>query len=131
MIVATVLLAIGVVGTQMCIGSAVRATVISQKYRQAGLLARQELTELQTDSTQMTAGEHHGDFGQNYPDYTWSSLVETTQYPILFKVTLTVNWTDGQANRSVQLVTYAVTPTTSSTGTTNPLSGTNTGMGMP
>ncbi|HZO87604.1 MAG TPA: prepilin-type N-terminal cleavage/methylation domain-containing protein [Chthonomonadaceae bacterium] len=92
MIVATLLLAIGVVGALTAISTATRASGMAEQIQTAALLARRRLTEVELQPEALVGGEQQGNFGAEYPGYLWRQSVETTGYPDLFKVTLTLRW---------------------------------------
>lgn len=116
MIVATMLLAIGAVAAMMCIGSATRAAGVSREYATAARMAEQRFAEIAQQPDQIQGGTQSGDFGQDYPGYSWEQTVETTDFAGLVRVTLTITWVSGPVQRSAQFVSYAETnPAGSST----------------
>ena len=121
MIVATVLLAIGVVASLTAISSATKTTKVADDYTTATLLAQQQLATIETQLESLTGGTQNGDFGDNYRGFKWEQNTETTDYPNLYRVTLTVNWGQGAKPNSLQIVTYEIaqqqTTTSGATGT--------------
>ena len=115
MIVATLLLAIGAVAALMCIGSATRAAAVSREYATAARMAEQRFAEIVQQPDQIQGGSQSGDFGSDYPNYTWDQTVETTDFPGLVRVTLNINWGSGPVQRTAQFVSYAETNPASST----------------
>ena len=124
MIVATMLLAIGAVAAMMCIGSSTRAATVSRQYATAAMMAEQRFAEIVQQPDQVQGGSSSGDFGQDYPGYTWDQTVETTDFTGLVRVTLNINWSTGPIQRTAQFVSYAETSpagsSTTGTGTTTP-----------
>jgi Tfp pilus assembly protein PilV len=110
MVVATVLLALGVVGALACISSATRSTSISSEYTTAALLAQQKFSELEAQASQIQGGEQNGDFGEEYPNFTWRQQVEATAITSLMRVTVVIEWRSGSITRSAQFVSYVIVP---------------------
>lgn len=105
MIVATVLLALGVVAALGCIASATRATSVAGEYTTAALLAQQRFAELQVQPDEVASGQQQGEFGELYPGYTWSQSSEPTGIEGVYRVSLVVEWQTGQALRSARFAT--------------------------
>jgi general secretion pathway protein I len=110
MVVATVLLALGVVGALACISSATRSTSISSEYTTAALLAQQRIAELEAAPDQVQGGEQNGDFGEQYPTFTYRQQVETGTVGSLMRVNLTIEWRSGARPRQAQFATYILIP---------------------
>lgn len=111
MIVAAILLVVGVVAALTCIGSATRSTALAAEYTTAALLAQQRFAEIEAQSDQLTSGDQQGDFGEDFPGYSWHQTVETTDFSGLVRVALTIEWPSGATRRSAQFVTYEQTQT--------------------
>ena len=110
MVVAIVLLALGVVGALACISSATRSTSISSEYTTAALLAQQKLAEVEAQPEQIQGGEQSGDFGEEYPTFSWRQNTESSSIASLMRVTLSIEWKSGAIPRQAQFVTYLLTP---------------------
>jgi type II secretion system protein I len=110
MVVATVLLALGVVGALACISSATRSTSISSEYTTAALLAQQKLAELEAQPDQIQGGEQSGDFGEEHPTFSWRQQVDSTSITSLMRVTLHIEWKSGSLPRSAQFASYVLLP---------------------
>ena len=110
MVVATVLLALGVVGALACISSATRSTSISSEYTTAAFLAQQKFAELEAQPDQIQGGEQNGDFGEAHPTFSWRQQVESTTIASLMRVTLQVEWRSGALSRSAQFASYILIP---------------------
>lgn len=106
MVVATLLLAIGVVSALICISSATRASIVASQYRQAVRLAQQRIAEMESQPDSISSGDSQGDFGSDSPGYRWKQTAENTDFTNVLKVTLTVQWDNGVNGRSIQIVTY-------------------------
>lgn len=116
MIVAAALLVIGVAATLKAIGMATRTTGIASEYTTASLLAQQRISEIEAQPDQISGGSQTGDFGEEYPQFSWEMATETTDFSNLIKMTITVSWTSAGAlgKRSAQFVTYETIPPTNS-----------------
>ena len=106
MIVATVLLAVGVVATLGAIHAAAQTTQAADGAQMSALLAQKQLTQLELQPDQLTGGDQQGEFGDEYPGYKWQQSVEATDYANLFKVTLTVSWGSGNDQHKREFITY-------------------------
>lgn len=106
MIVATVLLAIGVVGTMGAIHTASQTTLLADGAQTAALLAQKQITQLELQPNQLTGGDQQGDFGDEYAGYKWQQNAEATDYPNLFKVTMTITWGGFNDTHKREFVTY-------------------------
>jgi hypothetical protein len=117
MIVATLLLAIGVVACLGAIGASTRATTVAKEYTTATLLADRHISELESDPNMLRSGEQSGDFGDEYPGFTWSHSIEQTDITGLLQVSVTIEWTDGVSRNSALFTTYEPQPQSNATGT--------------
>ena len=54
----------------------------------------------------LSGGDQQGDFGPTYTGYKWQQTVEATDYPNLFKVTLTVTWGGGNNPQQYEYTTF-------------------------
>ena len=106
MIVATVLLAIGVVGTMGAIHTAAQTTLLADGAQTAALLAQKQITQTELQPSQLSGGDQQGDFGDEYAGYKWQQNTEATDYPNLFKVTLTITWGGLNDAHKREFVTY-------------------------
>lgn len=110
MIVATLLLAIGVVAALIAISAATRATAAANDYTTATLLAQQRFAEIAAQPDQLTGGQQEGDFGADYPGFAWQQSVEPAGVAGLVRVTLIIEWGSGLTRRSASFVTYEQVP---------------------
>jgi general secretion pathway protein I len=106
MIVATMLLALAVVGALVAYNSATQSASHSERLHTVSLLAQRRLTELELQSDSLTGGEQQGDFAPEYPEYRWQQVVEPTEYQNLYRVALTVRWGTPTTPRERTFVTY-------------------------
>lgn len=106
MIVATVILALAIVGAISAIGSSTRATEASERMQTAAILAQSKLTELELQASSLTSGEQQGDFGAEYAQYRWRAVMDTTEFEKLLRVTLTISWGDPNRGTGREFVTY-------------------------
>lgn len=116
MIVATLLLAIGVSAAMLALSTSSQASYRAERVQTAALLAQKQMTEIELQTSQLTGGEQQGNFGEQYPEYKWKENVEATNYPELFKVTLTVQWDLGHTPpRESLFTTYLRNPQNATT----------------
>jgi general secretion pathway protein I len=74
----------------------------------AALLAQARMAEIETDDTADLA-DGSGDFGQDFPDYTWRVEVSATEgSPLLKKISVTVTHQRLAVRNRYQLVYYRV-----------------------
>ncbi len=101
-LLATVILAGGLLIVLQAINRSIRGVALSRQYTIASLLAQQKLAELEAGL--LSAGETEGDFGEEYPDYLWEiSVMGRGELDVdLEEVTLVVSW----AGRSLSVTTY-------------------------
>lgn len=111
MVVATIVLAVGGVAAMMAISACVRTVGDAESYSRAAMLAEMRLAELEARPDAVSSGEQQGDFGEEYPGYSWIQTVEPTDMPEVVRVTVTVTWPmgfrRGQASFTTMLRTTA------------------------
>ena len=61
------------------------------------LLAERHIAELEEADTSTMTGEKTGDFGEDYPGYTYTESIETTLLTGYYKYSLRVEW-GGEGN---------------------------------
>src|SRR5512140_2623628 len=77
-LVATVILALGLIGALTAFSLASRASGASRNDTVLPMLAEQKLSELKTfPRDELKAGTYEGDFGEEHPGYTWSMTIGT------------------------------------------------------
>ncbi|MEN6474363.1 MAG: prepilin-type N-terminal cleavage/methylation domain-containing protein [Syntrophaceae bacterium] len=64
----------------------------SKFYTTSTLLAERRVAEVKTATTPMGMGEDKGDFGVDYPGYTYRENLETTPLTGYYKYTLRIFW---------------------------------------
>src|SRR5579871_1963008 len=107
MIVATLLLAIGVVAALAAISTGIQATYKADRLQTAALLAERKLGQIELEASNLTGGDQQGDFGKLYPEFRWRESVESTSYPDLFQVTVTIQWDlNNPRPQERQYITY-------------------------
>ncbi len=106
MVVATIVLVVGIVAALGAIGAATRSSEIAGGYSTAAILAYQHFADMESQPDQIVAGDQSGDFGADFPKYRWSSTTETTDYPALVRVTVTITWSTGQNQKNAQFISY-------------------------
>jgi prepilin-type N-terminal cleavage/methylation domain-containing protein len=126
MMVAAIVLAVGIAGALGAISAATRAEGMAEQMHTAVLLARQQLTNTEQNLASLAGGTTNGDFGNDYPGYSWSQDVEATDSQYNFQVTMTVSYGSQPHQQQYVVTTYLNTqmaiyqqqnPTTT-TGTT-------------
>lgn len=71
----------------------------------ATLLASEKMSEIEHGES-LDSGEDAGNFGEEYPEYTWRTTVSDTAYELVNEVRVVVSWGEGRSQRSVELVNY-------------------------
>jgi general secretion pathway protein I len=117
MMVATILLAIGVVGALSAFSSATHATAVAEETHTAALLAQQQMTQIELQPDSLTGGDQQGDFGDSYPGFRWQQSIEPTEYQDLFKVTVTIQWGTPNSPHARAFTTYMRNPALDQTQT--------------
>ena len=102
MIVAGFILSVAMVAAMTAFSTVTRVNGKAEIMQTSALLAHQHFSEMEQQSESLSGGDQQGDFGSAYTSYKWQRTVEATDYPSLFKVTLTVSW--GSGNRAQQYV---------------------------
>ena len=115
MIVATALLAIGVVAAMGAIGASTAATASAGQMQTAALLGQSKLNEIERQLDTLSGGDQQGDFGADSPGFHWQENVEATDYPNLFKVTVRVQWGGTSLQKERAFTTYLTKPDTTHT----------------
>ncbi len=95
MIVAGFILSVAVVAATTAFSTVTRVNAKAEVIQTSALLAHQQFSELEQQSTTLSGGDQQGDFGSDYVGYSWQRTVEATDYPSLFKITLTISWGGG------------------------------------
>ncbi len=107
MIVATFLLAIGIIGAMGAFSMATGASTTASRFHQAALLAQSRLTELELHpETLGGGGETQGDFGEEAPGFRYVQKVESSEFQNLFRVTVTIAWGDPEHPGEREFITY-------------------------
>jgi prepilin-type N-terminal cleavage/methylation domain-containing protein len=99
-IVAMVIVVVGVVMISQTFSTGLRAVRVSDKATIARFLAEQKIAELEmlAFTSIQTA---NGDFGTDYPEYSWQEEVATTTLDNMIQVNLTISWTEDNATRTL------------------------------
>jgi len=106
MIVAGFILSIAIVAAVSAFSTVTLVNGKAEVMQTSGLLARQHFTDLEQQADSLSGGDQQGDFGTQYVGYKWQRTVEATDYPNLFKVTLTITWGSGSQPQSYEYTTY-------------------------
>ena len=76
-LVATAVLAVGLLGALTAFSMAARVTGVSRHDTMVALLAQEKLADISLQAREQTLdpGETEGDFGEDYPGYSWRLMV--------------------------------------------------------
>jgi type II secretion system protein I len=85
-------------------GANLKNTGIAEDYTTAAFLAKDLLAELELKKD-LQAGQENGDFGENFPNYRWSTEVERDRALPFYRATVRVFFTRGTAEREMTLRT--------------------------
>lgn len=72
------------------------------------LLAERHISEMKADLSdeKPQSGQKNGDFGADYPGYTYEENIESTPLSAYYKYTITVSWGTGKDAYHNKLITY-------------------------
>ena len=88
-LIAMALLAIGLVAVFQSQSQSISMSTDSRFMTTAALLAQSKMVEVEAGST-LASHSEDGDFGPDYPQYTWHLEVGDTQLPLFKKIEVTV-----------------------------------------
>ncbi len=94
-LVATVLVALGLVGALTTFTVASRASLASRNDTLLTQLSEQEFSELRAQPWDQLPGTQSGDFGSDYPGYTWDATVQQPDENNVLKVDLVIHTVEG------------------------------------
>ena len=106
MIVAGFLLSVAFVAAVGAFSTVSRVNGKAEVMQTSALLARQHFSELEQQSDSLSGGDQQGDFGTSYVGYSWQRTVEATDYPNLFKITLSISWGSGSHAQQYDYATF-------------------------
>lgn len=104
LIVAIAILAVALFGVMQAVTQGINSSIVSRERARAVELAELKLTELRLDPA-LEPGVNDGDFGDEQPDWTWTSEVTETELESLLLLRVTVTWPHGGQSRSVEVET--------------------------
>ncbi len=99
--IAIAIIAVALVVILHSYGLGVSMANVSQDFSLATLLAQGKMAEIELEGFPEVGGEE-GDFGEEYPRFTWRKRVTETPIEDLRKVTLTVSWDE----KNLEVITY-------------------------
>jgi prepilin-type N-terminal cleavage/methylation domain-containing protein len=70
------------------------------------LLAQKHIAEMDASGTPAIVGQKNGDFGEEYPGYTYKESIETTPLSGYYKYSITVIWGSGRGGLENKFVTF-------------------------
>jgi len=106
MIVAGFILAVALTAATTAFSTVTRVNSKAEVMQTSALLAHQRFSELEQQVDTLSGGDQQGDFGASYAGYKWQQTVEATDYPNLFKVTLTISWGSGNHAQEYAYTTF-------------------------
>ena len=106
MVVAAIVLVVGIVAALGAIGAATRSSETAGGYSTAAILAYQHFADMESQPDQIIPGDQNGDFGPDFPKYKWTSTTESTDFPALVRVTVTITWSAGPKEKQAQFISY-------------------------
>lgn len=110
LVVATAILAIGLVALTQVFSRGLRSTGSSERVVTATLIARLKLAELD-EMTELANGAESGDVAEPYRGYTWDTEIEDVpQGENLKRVRVRIGWTEAGLPRDVSLETVLFKP---------------------
>ena len=104
MIAALTIFSLGVLGTMEVFTTCLRSTSSSLGYTHAVFLAQQVLEETIAEGA-LYAGSDSGDFGDDYPQHSWTCDIEETDQTLLIEVRVVVTWTERGREKEFALTT--------------------------
>jgi len=90
-IVSVAIMAIGLVAVIEAYGAAMRLSLQDEYLSTGTFLARGKMEEVLKE-TAIAPGEDDGDFGEEFPDYSWTVEIADSEIEGLEIVTVTVTW---------------------------------------
>lgn len=87
--------------------SAARQEARARRLMTATLLTREILTETEVEGFP-ELGEDRGDFGEDFPEYSWERRVETTEFDRVRLVHIAVFWPERGDRTFTEILYYAV-----------------------
>ena len=106
------LVALAILGSSFVVlltahSSAARQEARARRLMTATLLAREVLTETEVEGFPELGGDA-GEFGAEFPGYTWQRDVLTTPFDLAREVHVQVSWPDRGRTETLDLVFFAV-----------------------
>ncbi|MCX7919715.1 MAG: type II secretion system GspH family protein [bacterium] len=123
-LVSILILSIGLVAVLGAFSSSTKIIATSKRYAEAIRLAEQKMFELQTMPIDSWRTRDSGEFGDQYPEYSWEYEVEEcdSEFPELdseislepekyYRITLRIKYEEqGKSIVPIELVTYITNP---------------------
>lgn len=104
LVVAIAVLTVGMLGVLRAVSQGINASRAAADRTLGVELSEQKLTELVVNP-ELEPGVESGDFGELHPRFVWESTVEETELTGLYRVRVTVTWTSGAQEHSIDLET--------------------------
>lgn len=129
MIVATILLAIGVLAAVGVIDGSEHAAATSHDLEIASYLASEKMSDaaIQASEGQINTDQQQGTFSPEHPNLRWQESVQQGQFTNLYLVTITVQWGNPASPHSTEITSDLVNQQSNNGTNGSPLSGSATG----
>lgn len=70
------------------------------------LLAQDRIAQVTSGQRSLSSGDNQGDFGEDYPGYTYEETVESTPLAGYMKYTLTVKWGGEEGPLETKIISF-------------------------
>ena len=104
-LITMVMVVVGMVLLSQAFSAGLRAVSVSDRATQAQFLAEQKIADLEILSFANLQSDS-GDFGDDYPEYSWQTEISNTDIENLKQIILTVSWTQENKTRSIVIYKY-------------------------
>ncbi len=104
-LITMVMVVVGMVLLSQAFSAGLRAVSVSDRATQAQFLAEQKIADLEILSFSNLQSDS-GDFGDDYPEYSWQTEISNTDIENLKQIILTVSWTQENKTRSIVIYKY-------------------------
>lgn len=104
-LITMVMVVVGMVLLSQAFSAGLRAVSVSDRATQAQFLAEQKIADLEILSFGNLQSDS-GDFGDDYPEYSWQTEISNTDIENLKQIILTVSWTQENKTRSIVIYKY-------------------------
>ena len=106
MVAALIIFSVGVVATLEVLTVCLRSAGTSRNYTRAVFLA-QGLIEETVAEDDLVTGEDSGEFGEGFPDASWTREITDTDTTGLYQIRVSITWPERGKERAFELTTFA------------------------